>query len=110
MMKKFFQRLFKKATGKSNPDKRDVQQPRHESMPMQQDMPQQLLQVIQQTEEVEYSCDDVYRLMDQYVELVKRGEDTASLMPLVEHHLKMCPDCREEVEALLRVLDQDLPR
>jgi predicted anti-sigma-YlaC factor YlaD len=42
--------------------------------------------------------------------MVRRGEDTASLMPLVEHHLKMCPDCREEVEALLRILDQDVQK
>ena len=68
-------------------------------------MPKQLLNAVQQTEEVEYSCDDVYRLMDQYVEMVKRGEDTAKMMPLVEKHLKMCGDCREEAEALLRMLD-----
>lgn len=68
-------------------------------------MPQHMLNAVQQTEEVEYSCDDVYRLMDQYVEMVKRGEDTAKLMPLVEHHLKMCGDCREEAEALLRMLN-----
>jgi hypothetical protein len=70
----------------------------------------QMLKAVQQTEEVEYSCDDVYRLMDQYVEMVKRGEDTAKMMPLVEHHLKMCGDCREEAEALLRMMDSDLQR
>lgn len=74
-------------------------------MEMPAGMPQQMLKAVQQTEEAEYSCDDVYRLMDQYVEMVKRGEDTSRLMPLVEHHLKMCGDCREEVEALLRMID-----
>jgi hypothetical protein len=92
-MMNFFRRIFKRKGGKSSP--------------AQMGMPQQLLKAVQQTEEVEYSCDDVYRLMDQYVEMVRRGEDTAKLMPLVEHHLKMCGDCREEVEALLRIMDND---
>lgn len=59
---------------------------------------------IEMTEEVEYSCDDAHRLLDQLAEAVLRGEDTARLMPLVQKHLDMCPDCREEFEALLRIL------
>lgn len=38
------------------------------------------------------------------VEAVMRGDDVARLMPLVQHHLDMCPDCREEFEALLRAV------
>ena len=34
-----------------------------------------LLYAIEQTEEVEYSCDEVYQLLDQYTEAVERGED-----------------------------------
>ena len=61
-------------------------------------------QQIEMTQEVEYSCDDVHRLLDQFAEAVLRGEDGAKLMPLVQRHLDMCPDCREEFEALLRIL------
>ena len=64
-----------------------------------------LLYTIEQTEEVEYSCDEVYQLLDQYTEAVERGEDAEQLMPLVKHHLDLCPDCREEFEALLSVLE-----
>jgi hypothetical protein len=103
MMKNFFQRIFKKATGKSSSGKMDAQQPMEQTMP-------QLLYAIQQTEEEEYSCDDMYQLMDQYVEMVRRGEEPASMMQLVEHHLKMCPDCRQEVEALLRMLNTDIQK
>lgn len=56
------------------------------------------------TDEREYSCDDAYRLLDQFAEAVSRGEDVARLMPLVQKHLEMCRDCREEFEALLRIL------
>lgn len=59
---------------------------------------------IEMTDEVEYTCDDVHRLLDEFAEAVLRGEDTARLMPLVQKHLDMCHDCREEFEALLRVL------
>jgi len=64
-----------------------------------------LLNAIEQTQDVEYSCDEVYQLLDQYTEAVERGEDAAQIMPLVKHHLDLCPDCREEFEALLSVLE-----
>jgi hypothetical protein len=73
--------------------------------------PRVLLKVAQQiemTRAVEYSCDDVHRLLDQFAEAVMRGEDATKLMPLVQSHLDMCPDCREEFEALMRILRASL--
>jgi predicted component of type VI protein secretion system len=69
--------------------------------------PEQLAKLarqLEQTQETEYSCEDVFRLLDRFAESVRRGEDAAKLMPLVQHHLDLCPDCREEFEALMRVL------
>jgi hypothetical protein len=59
---------------------------------------------LEATHEVEYSCDDAHHLLDQFAEAVLRGEDAARLWPLVQRHLEMCPDCREEFEALMRIL------
>jgi hypothetical protein len=59
---------------------------------------------VARTQETEYSCDDTYRLLDEFAEAVAQGKDAAQLMPLVQQHLDLCPDCREEFEALLRVL------
>jgi hypothetical protein len=56
------------------------------------------------TREEEYSCDEANRLIDQYAEMVARGEDPSALLPLVRRHLDFCPDCREEYEVLLRIL------
>lgn len=64
-----------------------------------------LIQMLENTQEVELSCEDVYQILDQYAELVYRQEDSAELMPLVEHHIEICPDCREEFEALLSILE-----
>ena len=65
---------------------------------------QMLIESVEKTQEIELSCDEVYRLLDQYTEIVNRGENAEKLMPLVEHHIDICPDCREEFEALLRIL------
>lgn len=64
-----------------------------------------LLSAVDQTREDEYSCGEVYQLLDQYAETVEHGEDAERLMPLVKYHLDICPDCREEFEALLEVLE-----
>jgi len=65
---------------------------------------QKLIQMVENTQEVEFSCEDVYHILDHYTELVYHGENSAGLMPLVKHHIEICPDCREEFEALLRIL------
>jgi DNA-binding FrmR family transcriptional regulator len=59
---------------------------------------------VARTQEQEYSCDDVYQLLDEFTEAVAQGKDVAKLMPLVQQHLEMCPDCHEEFEALLQVV------
>lgn len=65
----------------------------------------QLLRMLEKTREDELSCDDVFALVDEYVEAVQRGEDVARLKPLVLQHLEMCRECEEEYQALLRVLE-----
>ena len=66
------------------------------------------LQAAAMAGEDELSCDEVYALIDQFAEMFRRGEDASHLMPLVEKHLMMCPDCREDYEALLRMMDVPL--
>ena len=50
------------------------------------------------------STDGTLEQLDQFVELKLADRDVAQAMPLVEHHLRVCSDCREEFEALLQVL------
>ena len=63
-----------------------------------------LLRFIGYTQDTEVSCDDVERILDQFSELVQRGEDVKEMMPLVKNHVDLCPECREEFEALIRIL------
>jgi hypothetical protein len=64
-----------------------------------------LLQMIGYTQEAEVSCDEVEQILDQFAELVQRGEDVKEMMPLVKNHVDLCPECREEFEALMRILE-----
>ncbi len=64
-----------------------------------------LLQMVENTDDVEIPCDEVFDLLDQYVECEARGEDLAVLLPLVKKHLDRCRDCHEEYEALARIIE-----
>jgi len=66
---------------------------------------QKLMLMLEHTRTEEASCDDVYDILDQYTEMVSRGEDAATLLPLIKHHLDMCPECQEEYNALLRIVE-----
>lgn len=88
-------RLFKRSQKASRPmEEREISSSQAEMM----------LQMIQKTQKVELSCDDVHKILDQYTEMALRGDDVAALLPLVHQHLELCPDCREEYEALTRIL------
>lgn len=72
--------------------------------PQEAAMLSKLLQMVANTDEVEISCDELFELLDRYVEVEVSGEDAAVLLPLVKKHLDRCMDCHEEYEALLRIL------
>ena len=63
-----------------------------------------LLHKLQHTQDAELTCDEVFALLDEYTEMALDGKDVAGLMPLAKQHLDMCPDCREEFEALQRII------
>lgn len=63
-----------------------------------------LMQRLEKTAENAYCCEEVFALLDEYVELVADDEETKQLMPLVRNHLDVCSDCRDEYEILLHVL------
>lgn len=64
-----------------------------------------IMQRLVLTDDEELSCDEVFALVDEYAEATQRGEDVASLKPLIRHHLEMCRECDEEYQALVRILE-----
>jgi predicted component of type VI protein secretion system len=67
-------------------------------------MAEKMIGMLAKTQEQELSCDEVFALLDQFTEMAARGEDVTSLMPMVQQHLEMCGDCREEYQALMNVI------
>jgi hypothetical protein len=66
------------------------------------------LRNIYTTRESEISCTECFDLISRFVELEVAGEDAASRMPEIKHHLEQCRACREEYEVLrdLRNLEE----
>jgi hypothetical protein len=70
------------------------------------DVVQDFVRVLEGVRVKDMPCSQVFAVLDEYVEKEVRGGQAASLMPLLREHLDLCPDCCEEYEALLRVLEQ----
>ncbi len=77
--------------------------------PLNEDVVRRLMQMIDNTCEKEYSCEETFALLDEYIELSLTNKEAAALMPLVKQHIGMCPDCREEFEALLLAMQGQSP-
>ena len=52
----------------------------------------------------EMSCGECDACVDRFAEMTLSGRDASEALPLVEEHLRGCPGCREEFEALMDVL------
>ncbi|MEM5774415.1 MAG: hypothetical protein AAGU05_05380 [Anaerolineaceae bacterium] len=63
-----------------------------------------LIESIKHTCDEEPNCEQVYELLDEYAEQELQGVHPQDLMPLVHHHLEICPDCHEEYDMLLEIL------
>lgn len=64
------------------------------------------LRILENVREEEVPCDEIYHKLDEYVEREVSQKDAAQLMPLIREHLDICPECCEEYEALLKVLNE----
>jgi predicted component of type VI protein secretion system len=68
------------------------------------EMMQKMMAMLSNTQDVELTCDDVFAVLDQFAELAAQGENVAQLMPLIQQHLDMCEDCREEYKVLKSIV------
>ena len=102
-------RLFASGPDNVNSEKviTDVKAPAVETMVTLDDSSlARLMELIEQTHEGEYSCQETLDLLDEYAELVAQHQDAESIMPLVKGHLEHCVDCTEHYEALLMILEE----
>lgn len=64
----------------------------------------QMVRMVLSTRPDEIGCEECFEELDRFVEMTLEGKNAAEAMPLVHDHLERCRDCREEFEALLKVL------
>ncbi len=61
------------------------------------------------TQEDEVDCGAVQTLIDQYAEAMESGEDAGRWLPKLQQHFELCGECREELKALLHILESNSP-
>ncbi len=75
----------------------------------QQELPDEVvegfLRVLEEARVEEMPCSEVFSRLDEYVEKEIDGQNVAELMPLLREHFDLCPDCCEEYESLLAILE-----
>ena len=63
------------------------------------------LRLLEDMHAEELTCDEIFTKLDEYVEREVNQKDAARLMPLIREHLDLCPECCEEYETLLHVIE-----
>ena len=80
------------------------------SLGMKEELPSEavlgFLRVLEEVRAEELTCDEIFSKLDEYVEREVGEKDAAHLMPLIREHLDICPECCEEYEALLKVVNE----
>lgn len=66
-----------------------------------------MARMIARTRDEEIGCEDCFAQIDQFVDQLLEGKHPEEAMPLVEQHLHICNDCKEEFQALLDALQAD---
>lgn len=64
-----------------------------------------LLRLISATDDLEINCEQCLSLVAEFAERRLAGKSINEGLRAVEQHLTVCPECREEYEALRRALD-----
>jgi len=57
--------------------------------------------------DAEILCSEFFELLPSFVDLQLSGQDAATLLPEVSHHLHQCPECNEVYHALLQVAQSE---
>lgn len=79
--------------------------PKQETLELKDEVVLKFLRVLENVREEELSCSEMYTRLDEFVENEVEGKDADKITPLIHEHLDMCPECCEEYEALLTVLE-----
>jgi hypothetical protein len=74
-------------------------------VPMDDKSVERLMHLLCDTRDDELTCEEVFNCLDEYVDCLESYQDVGGKKPLVEHHLSICSDCRDELDALIHALE-----
>ena len=63
-----------------------------------------LLSMVEITRERELNCEECLVVIAEFAETELRDKLVPAAFDAVQHHLKLCIECREEYEVLLKIL------
>jgi hypothetical protein len=73
-------------------------------MSLSKDETNDLIRLVGLTKDAEINCEECLALVAEFAEQQLAGRSIAEGLETVEQHLSICGECREEYEALQRVL------
>jgi hypothetical protein len=74
-------------------------------MNLSDDQIQALLRAVSCTRENELTCDECLMQLGSFAELTLKGRPAEEAHDLLRHHLRICGECQEEFELLLKALE-----
>ena len=63
-----------------------------------------IVRMVEQTREREFNCSECQSFVGEFAERQLAGLPLDEALARVEHHLQLCPECREEFLALEKIL------
>jgi hypothetical protein len=72
--------------------------------PLRNDQVGNLLKLLDLTQDREFTCGECLMHVGEFAESKLAGLPLDEALILVEQHLALCPECREECEALMEIL------
>ena len=63
-----------------------------------------IVKMLGQTRDREFDCGECRDHAGEFAESKLAGLQLNEALALVEHHISICPECREECEALIKIL------
>ena len=67
-----------------------------------------VVKMIFSTKSDDISCDECFNHIDEYVDMLRAGQDPSDVLPQVKGHLEQCQCCEMEFRALITILEAEV--
>lgn len=69
-----------------------------------------IMKIIFSTRDEDITCAECFDHIDEYVDMLRAGQEPEAVLPQVKSHLDQCSCCKHEFNALITILEaEDVP-